>query len=521
MDIENLNLLFKNDILHHKQRLKNYFLSGELPVLIKPDIPINIRETKLRTITSPVSLFYLEPSFAKLAYELNCELYRVLMETALFSAFADKKLNKRKTLKLLHQTTLHWMKKHSLENHINYEEQDGVLTKFEMNKSTCLSTGKDLEFELVFDIDGKETQPIQFNFQQLPEVHEIITRLRGWTNTNQLVSSQLTDKILNELIEVNALYQPHKVNAEFSPKLSTENDIAVTPIGHACCLIDCNGKRILIDPWLFTKTSDQNIKPFEATKLGNIDAIFITHHHCDHMDFNTLMQLPSDIPVFVPKTSTDKFGPHLKRYLLDLGFMNVTELSNHDTHTFSNGLKIMAIPFFGEGLTHYEVPALSYLISHSQNNVLFLADSSPDHKNKSIISDDQLKKIVEKYGAIPLIFGSYWQELSYLCMSEILSVFYESIQPENWLDHTDQATDVSQYITDLMSVTHCELFVSYAENGSDEFLPDHLRSKHLDALKSSWPDLEEVQNQLLEQQCLKMERFQLHKTYLISDGRLT
>jgi L-ascorbate metabolism protein UlaG (beta-lactamase superfamily) len=78
----------------------------------------------------------------------------------------------------------------------------------------------------------------------------------------------------------------------------------ITYIGHATLLIEVAGTRILTDP-----NFDPHLGRFlrrvspPGIPLGNLpelDAIFVSHAHADHLSFETLEQLPSGIPIFAP-----------------------------------------------------------------------------------------------------------------------------------------------------------------------------------------------------------------------------
>jgi L-ascorbate metabolism protein UlaG (beta-lactamase superfamily) len=55
--------------------------------------------------------------------------------------------------------------------------------------------------------------------------------------------------------------------------------VKLTWLGHATFLLEANGKRVLIDPWL----KDNPACPEEYKDPGAVDVIAITHGHNDHM----------------------------------------------------------------------------------------------------------------------------------------------------------------------------------------------------------------------------------------------
>src|SRR3954463_2506647 len=80
--------------------------------------------------------------------------------------------------------------------------------------------------------------------------------------------------------------------------------LRVTYIGHATLLIEIGGKKILTDPnfdpalgKFLARVSAPGIPLGELPKL---DAILLTHAHADHLSFDSLDALPTDVPLFAP-----------------------------------------------------------------------------------------------------------------------------------------------------------------------------------------------------------------------------
>lgn len=78
-------------------------------------------------------------------------------------------------------------------------------------------------------------------------------------------------------------------------------------LGQAGFVIDANGRRVVIDPYLSntlavkyrdTAFSHQRMAPAPLTvdQLGPVDLVFCTHHHTDHMDGETLRLLANRLP---------------------------------------------------------------------------------------------------------------------------------------------------------------------------------------------------------------------------------
>jgi len=96
----------------------------------------------------------------------------------------------------------------------------------------------------------------------------------------------------------------------------------VTYFGQACTLIEAAGRKILTDPWLTEGAyfgawfhthllEDAGVTP--GTFPKDIDYIFISHEHQDHLDAASLSHFPRDIPILICKFATPKFRSYLEK----------------------------------------------------------------------------------------------------------------------------------------------------------------------------------------------------------------
>ena len=96
----------------------------------------------------------------------------------------------------------------------------------------------------------------------------------------------------------------------------------VTYIGHATLLIEIGQRTILTDPnfddtlgGFLPRVSRPGIA---LGKLPPLDAILLTHAHADHLSFQSLDQLPRNIPLFAP--------PAVATWLIRLGYTHARPL---------------------------------------------------------------------------------------------------------------------------------------------------------------------------------------------------
>ena len=89
--------------------------------------------------------------------------------------------------------------------------------------------------------------------------------------------------------------------------------------GHSSYFIQLDGKKILVDP-VFSKYATPvrvSVRAFNSTyeyavkDMPEIDILFITHDHWDHLDYNTFMQLKSHVKHIVTGLGV---GAHLEKW---------------------------------------------------------------------------------------------------------------------------------------------------------------------------------------------------------------
>jgi len=119
----------------------------------------------------------------------------------------------------------------------------------------------------------------------------------------------------------------------------------VTHLNGACEIIQANEIKILTDPWLVDGEYYGSwymyppLTNFNFASLNDIDYIYISHIHPDHLSKLTLEKLNPNIPVLIHKFPT----PFLKSNIERLGFTVIELESNTRTH-LKNDVYINIIP---------------------------------------------------------------------------------------------------------------------------------------------------------------------------------
>ncbi|MFB6344946.1 MAG: MBL fold metallo-hydrolase [bacterium] len=114
----------------------------------------------------------------------------------------------------------------------------------------------------------------------------------------------------------------------------------VTKIIHSTLLIEDRGVKVLCDPWLDGEAfygSWAHYPPTEhvPSDFNDVDFIYISHIHPDHLHHPTLDQMDKDIPVLIHDFKWD----FVRKNIEHLGF-DVTELKHGERHHLKNDLHL-------------------------------------------------------------------------------------------------------------------------------------------------------------------------------------
>jgi UDP-MurNAc hydroxylase len=117
--------------------------------------------------------------------------------------------------------------------------------------------------------------------------------------------------------------------------------LSFTILGHACMLVECNGHRLLVDPWVigscYWRSWWHYPKPVEVTpELFNVDAVYITHGHFDHFHYPSLRKFPRSTKIVLARFVTDKMRAGVK----SIGFTNIIEARHGSAYTLAGGITL-------------------------------------------------------------------------------------------------------------------------------------------------------------------------------------
>ncbi len=181
-------------------------------------------------------------------------------------------------------------------------------------------------------------------------------------------------------------------------KLSKDQDILVW-FGHSSYFIQLNGQRILVDPVFSGNASPipGSNKAFKGTDrytvadLPDIDYLFLSHDHYDHVDYETLLQLKDKTRMVICGLGV---GSHLEHWGFDMN--KVIEKDWNENVTLDSGLVVHTVParhFSGRGFTRNNTLWLSYLLVAPDMKIFIGGDSG---------YDTHFAEIGKKFGPIDL-----------------------------------------------------------------------------------------------------------------------
>jgi len=151
-------------------------------------------------------------------------------------------------------------------------------------------------------------------------------------------------------------------------------------MSHSSVFVRGETGSVLVDPAILTSTellASEGRRPFEIA--SQIDALVVSHCHWDHLSFQTMIRIPRDTTIFVPKSRAPALvNPPLKTYLEAFGFEDVREVSDWESVTIGD-VGVTFIPFFGEpfGLDS-RFDAFTYLIRTNGRTIYGSLDACHD-----------------------------------------------------------------------------------------------------------------------------------------------
>jgi UDP-MurNAc hydroxylase len=202
-----------------------------------------------------------------------------------------------------------------------------------------------------------------------------------------------------------------------------------TVLGHACMRVEIDGHRLLVDPWLigscYWRSWWHFPKPIDVTPdLFDVDTIYITHGHFDHLHYPSLRKFDRSVRVVLARFATDRMRSGLR----SLGFENVVELPHGapchlggdlTLYSYQHGFDDSALVIEGGGLTFLNL-------------------------NDSHVTGLALRQILKRHGRIDFLLRSHAPAQGY-------PVCYEAEDPADLHFHNREKY-IARFVTTLRIV---------------------------------------------------------------------
>lgn len=288
---------------------------------------------------------------------------------------------------------------------------------------------------------------------------------------------------------------------EVRPEVFASRELRVTHGGHAFLIVATPESCILVDPVFWPSKRENESQPFSANDLPQPEAVFLTHGHEDHLNFQFLLELDPKTAVYVPKTSESWAGANLAKILRLLGLNNVHEVESGEVVELSNGLTAEVFEFYGEARNITNSPGVVYGFRRGKSSVLSLADTSPDSSGRSILTDKIFKSSLEKNGPFKTVMTTWWQDLRFLYQTSPLVLMNSNIPIQDWLRVNEFCQMTPEFMRQLVELTKAKQICLYAENGSELFLPEGSQNEYVSSISLFWQSQEEFNSAISKSDC--------------------
>ncbi len=236
-------------------------------------------------------------------------------------------------------------------------------------------------------------------------------------NTPTLTEGVSYSSVLYEFLFTSSPKEPSKIpSVKTNLKALNSNTNVLIWMGHSSYFMQVDGKKILVDPVLsgnasplsFTTKAFKGTDIYTTEDIPEIDYLFLSHDHWDHMDYNTLKQLQPKIKKVITGLGN---GAHLEHW----GF-NPKLILEGDWYTSINleeGFVAHITParhFSGRGFKRNQTLWASFVLKTPSSNIYIGGDSG---------YDSHFTTIGEKYGPFNLAIlenGQYNQKWKYIHM---------------------------------------------------------------------------------------------------------
>jgi len=219
--------------------------------------------------------------------------------------------------------------------------------------------------------------------------------------------------------------------------LDTEKNVLIW-FGHSSYFMQVDGKRILVDPVLsgsasplkFTTKSFPGTDVYTTDDIPDIDYLFISHDHWDHLDHETVLKLKPKIKKIITGLGT---GAHLEHWGFDQQI--IIEKDWNEEVVLDEGFVVNTVParhFSGRGFKRQQAIWLSFVLQTPTQKIFIGGDSGYDY---------HFLKIGDQFGPFNLVIlecGQYnksWKHI-HMMPEELVQAAQdlkaEKLMPVHW-----------------------------------------------------------------------------------------
>lgn len=164
----------------------------------------------------------------------------------------------------------------------------------------------------------------------------------------------------------------------------TKQENVLVWFGHSSYYMQIEGKRILVDPVLsgnaspfrFTTKAFKGSDVYKTEDLPEIDYLFLSHDHYDHLDYNTLVKIRTKVRTVICSLGT---GSHLEYWGYEPN--RLRELDWHEHIDLEDGFKVHSVParhFSGRGFKRNQTLWSSFVLKTPAQQIFIGGDSGYD-----------------------------------------------------------------------------------------------------------------------------------------------
>jgi L-ascorbate metabolism protein UlaG (beta-lactamase superfamily) len=197
--------------------------------------------------------------------------------------------------------------------------------------------------------------------------------------------------------------------------LDKSKDILVW-FGHSTYFMQIDGKRILVDPVLsgfaspfsFSIKAFQGANPYTTDDIPEIDYLFISHDHWDHLDYSTILKLKPKIKKIICGLGT---GAHFEFWGFNRN--SILEMDWNEHAGLDSGFVVNSVParhFSGRGLKRNQTLWTAFVLQTPTMQIFIGGDSG---------YDKHFAAIGKTFGVIDLAIlenGQYGKNWKYIHM---------------------------------------------------------------------------------------------------------